>query len=65
MHNPETIKGGRKMEKQLTQDPKEDIQFWLDALCNPNLDEKTITLLNQSLQLAIYRSSVPVYVFKL
>lgn len=35
---------------EILKDGKAEIQFWLDALSNPNLEKKSITLINQSLQ---------------
>lgn len=42
-------------------DPKKAIQFWLDALAQPNLEESTIKLLNQGLRIEIQKYIMPVF----
>lgn len=40
-------------EFQVLKDHKREIEFWLNTLSHPNLEEGTILLLNQCLQMEI------------
>lgn len=48
----------------ITENPKKEIQFWLDALANPNVNKESIEKLNKGLQMELNKQLYPVVVFK-
>ena len=49
---------------EVIKDPKQDIEFWLSALSNPNMEKDTIALLNKCLQGELYKYLNPIVKFK-
>ncbi|WP_220687595.1 hypothetical protein [Paenibacillus lautus] len=44
---------GRLSELVAVKDIKKEVEFWLNALSNPNIDKESILLLNKSLQMEL------------
>jgi hypothetical protein len=46
---------------QVVPDPKKEIQFWLDALSNPNVNRENKELLNECLKYQLNAYLLPVH----